>query len=98
MMPTSKELWEEGILVRSMKIVSGGQFQEHDIRDAFQKAGDYPGCSPTRRLHDNISDIKAQISANQRGMLLLQTLASQFGLSTIHKYSKLSVAAQFDNN
>jgi 5-oxoprolinase (ATP-hydrolysing) len=87
MMPTSKELWEEGVLVRSMKIVSGGQFMEQDVRDAFMKAGEYPGCSPTRRLNDNISDVKAQISANQRGLILLQKLANQFSLPVIHKYS-----------
>ncbi|KAH7068509.1 Hydantoinase B/oxoprolinase-domain-containing protein [Paraphoma chrysanthemicola] len=86
MMPTSKELWEEGILVRSMKIVSGGQFVEQDVRDAFLKAGEYPGCSSSRRLNDNISDIKAQISANQRGLLLLQKLVAQFSLQVIHKY------------
>ena len=88
MMPTSKELWEEGILVRSMKIVSEGQFLEQDVRDAFLKVGLYPGCSPTRRLNDNISDVKAQISANQRGLLLLQKLCTQFSLPVIHKYSK----------
>jgi 5-oxoprolinase (ATP-hydrolysing) len=87
MMPTSKELWEEGVLVRSMKIVSAGHFIEQDVRDAFAKAGEHPGCSPTRRLNDNISDIKAQISANQRGLLLLQKLADQFSLPVIHKYS-----------
>ncbi|KAJ4315266.1 hypothetical protein N0V94_006031 [Neodidymelliopsis sp. IMI 364377] len=86
MMPTSKELWEEGVLVRSMKIVSAGEFLEQEIRDAFLKAGEYPGCSPTRRLNDNISDIKAQISANQRGLLLLQNLSAQFGLMVVHKY------------
>ncbi|EAT87939.2 hypothetical protein SNOG_04179 [Parastagonospora nodorum SN15] len=86
MMPTSKELWEEGVLVRSMKIVSGGRFEEQEVRDAFLRAGEYPGCSPSRRLNDNISDVKAQISANQRGLLLLQKLAAQFSLPVIHKY------------
>lgn len=86
MMPTSKELWEEGILVRSMKIVSKGEFLENDVRDAFHRAGEFPGCSPTRRINDNISDIKAQISANQRGLLLLQNLTSQFTLPVVHKY------------
>jgi 5-oxoprolinase (ATP-hydrolysing) len=86
MMPTSKELWEEGINVRSMRIVADGAFLEQDVRDAFAKAGSYPGCSPTRRISDNISDLKAQISANQRGMLLLQNLCEQSGLETIHKY------------
>jgi 5-oxoprolinase (ATP-hydrolysing) len=71
-----------------MKIVSGGQFIEQDVRDAFLKAGEYPGCSPTRRLNDNISDVKAQISANQRGLLLLQKLAAEFSLPIVHKYSK----------
>ncbi|OAG02596.1 uncharacterized protein CC84DRAFT_1150543 [Paraphaeosphaeria sporulosa] len=86
MTPTSKELWEEGILVRSMKIVSAGEFLEQDVRDAFAKAGEFPGCSPTRRINDNISDIKAQISANQRGLLLLQNLTAQFTLPVVHKY------------
>ncbi|KAF3053751.1 hypothetical protein E8E11_011935 [Didymella keratinophila] len=86
MMPTSKELWEEGVLVRSMKIVSSGEFMEQDVRGAFIKAGEHPGCSPTRRPNDNISDVKAQISANQRGGLLLQKLSAQFTLPVIHKY------------
>ncbi|KAF1950182.1 hypothetical protein CC80DRAFT_246522 [Byssothecium circinans] len=86
MMPMSKELWEEGVLVRSMKIVSKGEFLEQKVRDAFMKAGEFPRCSPTRRLNDNISDIKAQISANQRGLLLLRNLSKQFTLPTVHKY------------
>ncbi|KAL1601734.1 hypothetical protein SLS60_006649 [Paraconiothyrium brasiliense] len=86
MMPTSKELWEEGILVRSMKIVSKGEFLEKDVRDAFYRAGEFPGCSPTRRINDNISDLKAQISANQRGLLLLQNLTSHFTLPIVHRY------------
>lgn len=98
MMPTSKELWEEGVLVRSMKIVSSGQFEEQDVRDAFLKAGEYPGCSPSRRLNENISDVKAQISANQRGLLLLQKLAAQFSLPVIHKYIEFSKVPQRPNS
>ncbi|KAJ5898456.1 Hydantoinaseoxoprolinase N-terminal [Penicillium tannophilum] len=86
MMPGSKELWEEGFNVRSMKIVDNGKFLEDDVRKAFLAAGDFPGCSPTRRLEDNISDIKAQISANQRGILLLQSLCSQFGFGFVSRY------------
>ena len=76
--------------MRSMKIVFEGRFLEQDVRDAFLKAGEYPGCSPTRRLNDNISDVKAQISANQRGLLLLQKLSAQYSLPVIHKYSMCS--------
>ncbi|KAI9927070.1 hypothetical protein ASPWEDRAFT_33023 [Aspergillus wentii DTO 134E9] len=83
MMPDSKQLWQEGFNVRSMKIVNDGVFLEDELRRAFLAAGDLPGCSPTRRLDDNISDIKAQISSNQRGILLLQKLCTESSLPFI---------------
>ncbi|KAF2136504.1 uncharacterized protein K452DRAFT_322389 [Aplosporella prunicola CBS 121167] len=86
MMPDSKELWEEGLSVKSMKIVSQGEFLENDVRAAFEHAGSFPGCSPTRRIQDNISDLKAMISANQRGMLLLSNLCNEFTLPVVHQY------------
>ncbi|KAI1636641.1 Hydantoinase B/oxoprolinase-domain-containing protein [Biscogniauxia mediterranea] len=86
MMPESKELWEEGINIRSMKIVSGGNFLEEDVRAAFDKAGSFPGCSATRRIADNISDLKAQIASNQRGNTLLGKLCDDFTLPVVHTY------------
>lgn len=86
MMPDSKELWQEGFNVRSMKIVDNGIFLEEDVRGAFLAAGGLPGCSPTRRLDDNISDIKAQISANQRGITLLQKMCAEFTFPVVHHY------------
>ncbi|TQB69864.1 hypothetical protein MPDQ_001311 [Monascus purpureus] len=85
MMPDSKELWEEGLSVRSMKIVDSGVFLEEDVRAVLIRAGDFPGCSPTRRLDDNISDIKAQISSNQRE-IHLQKLCEEFTLPVVHLY------------
>lgn len=86
MMPESKELWEEGINVDTMKIVSGGDFLEDEVCAAFQKAGEFPGCSVTRRMADNISDLKAQVSANQRGITLLHRLCEEYSLPIVHKY------------
>lgn len=86
MMPESKELWEEGINIKTLKIVSGGVFLEDAVRAAFQKAGEYPGCSVTRRMADNISDLKAQVSANQRGIVLLRKLCDEYSLPIVHKY------------
>ncbi|KAH8669610.1 Hydantoinase B/oxoprolinase-domain-containing protein [Tricladium varicosporioides] len=86
MMPDSKELWEEGVNIRSMKVGSGGTFLEADIRATFEAAANFPGCSATRRIDDNLSDIKAQIPANQRGILLLNKLCSEFTLPVVHKY------------
>lgn len=86
MMPESKKLWEEGLNVKSMKIISGGEFLEDEIRAAFERAGSYPGCSTTRRIGDNISDLKAQTSANQRGITLLRKLADEHTLPVVHKF------------
>ncbi|KAF4949717.1 hypothetical protein FSARC_13415 [Fusarium sarcochroum] len=86
MMPESRSLWEEGIMVPTMKIVSGGEFLESDVRATFNKVGTLPGCSASRRLQDNISDLKAQTSANQRGIILLQKLCNDYSLPVVHKY------------
>ncbi|KAM0426116.1 hypothetical protein ACHAPT_008747 [Fusarium lateritium] len=86
MMPESRSLWEEGIIVPTMKIVSGGEFLEDDVRATFDKVGTFSGCSATRRIQDNLSDLKAQTSANQRGIILLQKLCSEYTLKVVHKY------------
>ncbi|KAK7215813.1 hypothetical protein V2G26_003816 [Clonostachys chloroleuca] len=86
MAPETKELWEEGLNVPTMKIVSAGEFLEDEVRAAFNRAGDFPGCSPTRRIADNISDLKAQTAANQRGITLLGKLCGEATLPVVHKY------------
>lgn len=86
MIPDSKELWQEGLAIKTLKIVSGGIFDEATVRDAFMRVADKPGCSATRRLHDNISDLKAQISANQRGINLLTQLCVEFGVPKVQYY------------
>lgn len=85
MMPESKQLWEEGISIESMKIVSGGEFLESDVREAFAAAGKFPGCSATRRIEDNLSDLRAQVASNQRGILLLGKLCDEFSLPVVHR-------------
>ena len=86
MIPDSKELWQEGMMVKSMKIVSKGVFLEDEVRDLFNKVAEHPGCSATRRLNDNISDIRAKISANQRGILLINRLCEEFSLPIVQLY------------
>lgn len=85
MMPESKQLWEEGISIESMKIVSAGEFLECDVREAFAAAGKFPGCSATRRIGDNLSDLRAQVASNQRGILLLGKLCDEFSLPVVHR-------------
>lgn len=88
MAPNSKELWQEGVAIKSFKLVSKGVFDEAGIVALFMKAAEYPGCSALRKIHDNLSDLKAQISANQLGIKLVQGLFEEYGGDFIHYYMK----------
>ncbi|PGH05058.1 5-oxoprolinase (ATP-hydrolysing) [Blastomyces parvus] len=46
----------------------------------------YPGCSGTRCLQDNMSDLRAQVAANQKGILLINGLIKEYGLERVHTY------------
>lgn len=36
------------------------------LTEKLREPGKYPGCSGTRNLHDNLSDLKAQVAANHK--------------------------------
>ena len=87
MPPTSTELWQEGAAIESEKIVSRGRFcEEAMIQHLLEKPAKYDGCSGTRGLADNLSDLKAQIAANHKGISLLKTVIAEFGLLEVQKY------------
>lgn len=87
MPPNSKELYEEGAAIYSELIVSEGKFEEEKItKILLHDPAQYEGCSGTRRLSDNLSDLKAQISANQKGINLIERLVSEFSLDVIILY------------
>jgi 5-oxoprolinase (ATP-hydrolysing) len=50
------------------------------------KPGEYPGCSGSRNLGDNISDLKAQIAANQKGIELINSLIDEYSLDVVQAY------------
>jgi len=88
MIPNSKELWQEGVSIKSFKLVSDGKFDEEGIKKLFEEPAKFPGSSATRNLHNNLSDLKAQISANQRGTLLMQSLFEEYGKIVVQYYMK----------
>lgn len=87
--PNSKELYEEGAAIYSELIVREGVFQEELIkRLLLEEPAKYPGCSGARRISDNISDLKAQIAANNKGIQLISKMINENGLDIIVKYMK----------
>ncbi len=77
MPPFSTKLIEEGVCIESFKIVNKNTFQEEAIREIFQES---------RRINDNIADLKAQVAANQRGIDLLLEMVDNYGLETVQAY------------
>ncbi|KIK64089.1 hypothetical protein GYMLUDRAFT_40325 [Collybiopsis luxurians FD-317 M1] len=87
MPPFSKTIEQEGAQILSFKLVKGGQFDEEGITDLmYHQPAKYPGCSGTRTLSDNISDLKAQVSANHRGAVLIRALVKEFSLEIVQFY------------
>ncbi|KAJ5156875.1 hypothetical protein N7492_009678 [Penicillium capsulatum] len=87
MPPKSTELWQEGAAIEGDKIVSDGVLDEERLVELLvTKPSQYPGCSGARCISDNLSDLKAQIAANTRGIGLIQSLFAEYGVSTVQRY------------
>ncbi|KAK0728665.1 Hydantoinase B/oxoprolinase-domain-containing protein [Lasiosphaeria miniovina] len=87
MPPHSRELYQEGAAIKSEKLVSEGKFNEQRVVELlYKEPAQYPGCSGTRCLADNINDLRAQVSANQKGISLIETLIDEYGEDTVQFY------------
>lgn len=56
------------------------------MTEALRAPGKISGCSGTRNLHDNLSDLRAQVAANQKGIQLVGELIGQYGLDVVQAY------------
>jgi 5-oxoprolinase (ATP-hydrolysing) len=89
MPPSSTELWQEGAAFYSELLVTNNEFQEDMLkRIMIDVPSQYVGCSGARRFSDNISDIKAQIAANRKGISLIENLTNEFDINMILTYMK----------
>ncbi|XP_044745499.1 5-oxoprolinase [Coccinella septempunctata] len=79
MPPHSKTLSEEGAAFKSFLLVDGGQFMEEDLIKQLKLAGG-------RNISENISDLRAQVAANQKGILLVNELIDQYSLNVVQAY------------
>lgn len=87
MPPHSRELYQEGAAIKSEKLVSEGRFDEDRVVELlYKEPSQYPGCSGTRCLADNINDLRAQVSANQKGISLIEGLINEYGEDTVQFY------------
>ena len=88
MPPNSTELWQEGAAIRSFKLIHAEKFDEEGITQILLRPGGYPGCTGSRHVSDNISDLKAQVAANHKGTTLMQALIEEYTLPVVQLYMK----------
>ncbi|KAI1801193.1 Hydantoinase B/oxoprolinase-domain-containing protein [Daldinia bambusicola] len=86
MPPDSTELWQEGAAIKSFFLVRDNHFDEDGIVNILLEPGKYPNSSGSRRLPDNLSDLKAQVAANNKGSNLIKALMEEYGKHTVHFY------------
>ncbi|MGD9369449.1 MAG: hydantoinase B/oxoprolinase family protein, partial [Desulfobacteraceae bacterium] len=92
MPPNSRCIEEEGACITSFKLVENGRFQEEGIRRLLLAPGEIapasgrPPISGTRLPADNISDLKAQVAANRKGIELVLEMVDHYGLDVVQAY------------
>ena len=81
MPPASRNLQEEGVLIRNFRLVRDGRTDEAGLREILSR-----GPYPSRAVRENLADINAQVAANRLGVEQLGVLVGRFGLETVHAY------------
>ncbi|CAG9764851.1 unnamed protein product [Ceutorhynchus assimilis] len=79
MPPHSTSLSEEGAAFKSFLLIEKDKFMEADIIREIKDAGG-------RNIPENISDLRAQVAANKKGIDLVCELIDQCGLVVVQAY------------
>ncbi|MBW6506625.1 MAG: hydantoinase B/oxoprolinase family protein [Rhodobacteraceae bacterium] len=80
--PDSREIGEEGVLIDTFRLVSGGVMREPQVR-ALLASGRYPARSPDQ----NLADLKAQLAANETGRREVLRAAEAWGAEVLAAYA-----------
>src|SRR5439155_25691080 len=83
MPPISKNLAEEGVLIRNFKLIGAGQARFDELRSLLSSSP-YPRRSPDT----NLADITAQVAANQQGAEDLRRMVQQISFPVVHAYMR----------
>ena len=83
MPPFSQTLAEEGVLIKSRKLINAGESEEHALQ-LLLEADEFP----SRSVDINLADIQAQVAANHRGAHDLKRMIERYGESTVLSYMR----------
>ena len=77
MPPDSRKLSDEGAAILSFKLVTNGRFHEEEVSELLRDS---------RCLSDTLSDLRAQVAANRKGIELIEEMVLHYGLEVVHAY------------
>jgi 5-oxoprolinase (ATP-hydrolysing) len=83
MPPFSRNLAEEGVLIRNFKLLDAGTPRWDELRTLLT-SGTYPSRAPDV----NLADVAAQVAANHRGAGDLQRLVARYTLPVVAAYMR----------
>ena len=81
MPPFSKNLAEEGVVLRNFPLIKNGIDHFDSLRNLLSS-----GPCPSRNVDDNLADLHAQLAANKMGIDLLSKLIESRSLSIVQDY------------
>lgn len=81
MPPFSRNVMEEGILIDNFLLVDRGSFRLDETVTLFTNHK-----YPSRNVDQNLSDLRAQIAANEAGIRDLHKMVQEFGAPTVVAY------------
>ena len=80
---SSTTVEEEGILIDNFLLVENGRLREQALTELLL-GGKYPARNPRQ----NLSDMSAQIAANEKGVRELRKMVDHFTLQTVNAYMR----------
>jgi 5-oxoprolinase (ATP-hydrolysing) len=83
MSPEARRIEEEGVYIDPFKLVAKGRFREEKVLKLLTEAP----C-PARNPAQNIADLKAQVAANEKGVVELRKMVRHYGLATVQAYMR----------
>ena len=81
MPPAAKSLVEEGVVIPPTVVMQGGEVNLTQVESLLRESP-----YPSRRVGENISDLKAQIAANKKGLQEFENLVREKGGDVVCEY------------
>ena len=81
MPPFSTKLSEEGVAIDSFKILKKGVYDEEGLMKLLKEG-------KSRKIEDNLNDLRAQVAANARGIQLIRELMRDSGTKETREYMR----------